>query len=456
MITDTFTVEVGGGASVTTARTLLSHRINVGMVRVVSSPGSSIGVTIEIFEKSTCLSADRIYRANGVLSIHDPVDRSNDAALRAFIVPFINRDTPSDSKMYIKVTNRDAISHTYTIDVVYDSPLLLEDPDTSDRWRTRVDDGNLLVEFNIAGAGDFTALYELLRSYGSHGIKSLYTPKAFAVGELSSEGRFILDQYHDPMNDSQYNVIYLGGRAVIDNEYTDPKQGWPLLIIESSGNSSDNAGGIVLRRKRGYADSSAVVQSGDAMPYIMFQAYTGPQVENDVPQEISIEVAAIEAIIDGAYGLSQRAPSALQFYVTNESYQEVVALKIDKSGAVLARRSTGGIGYGVGAGGVVTQLISKSTGVTLNKLSGKIMLHNEWLSSSVLEDAMVSFVVTDSSIVDTDVIIMNHVSGGTFGAYFVQAGAGSGQFTVSVRNISINGLAEAIVLSFAVIRGSIA
>lgn len=42
---------------------------------------------------------------------------------------------------------------------------------------------------------------------------------------------------------------------------------------------------------------------------------------------------------------------------------------------------TGGIGYQTGSGGTVTQATSKSTAVTLNKLSGRITLNAEALAA---------------------------------------------------------------------------
>ena len=111
------------------------------------------------------------------------------------------------------------------------------------------------------------------------------------------------------------------------------------------------------------------------------------------------------------------------------------------------------IGYPVGLGGTVTQATSKSTGVTLNFPSGSITMN-----SAALADATnVSFTVTNSSIAATDVVIVNHASAGTAGAYSVLANAvAAGSFAVTVRNVSGGSLSQAIVLSFAIIKGAAA
>jgi hypothetical protein len=115
---------------------------------------------------------------------------------------------------------------------------------------------------------------------------------------------------------------------------------------------------------------------------------------------------------------------------------------------------TGGIGYIAGAGGTVTQLTSKATGVTLNTVSGEITTSNSNLNG----DATVSFTLTNSAIADTDVMIINHVSGGTVGRYVFNAACNAGSAAITIRNVTAGGggnEAAALVLRFAVIKGAI-
>jgi hypothetical protein len=126
--------------------------------------------------------------------------------------------------------------------------------------------------------------------------------------------------------------------------------------------------------------------------------------------------------------------------------------QIDSNGisTALGIRSTGGkIGYDTGAGGTVTQLTSKATGVTLNKSVGEITLHVADLAA----DTAVSFTLTNSQIAAGDRIIINHVSGGTFGAYHAQGRCAAGSAEISVRNLTAGLLGEAIVLGFTIIKG---
>lgn len=109
---------------------------------------------------------------------------------------------------------------------------------------------------------------------------------------------------------------------------------------------------------------------------------------------------------------------------------------------------TAGIGYATGAGGTVTQLTSKATGVTLNKTCGDITLNGAALAAATI----VSFTLTNSTIAAGDVIILNHAATGTFGAYALNARCAAGSATIDVRNNTAGSLSEAIVLRFAVIK----
>jgi hypothetical protein len=108
-------------------------------------------------------------------------------------------------------------------------------------------------------------------------------------------------------------------------------------------------------------------------------------------------------------------------------------------------------GYIVGDGGTVAQSTSKSTAVTLNKRCGQITMNGAALAAATT----VSFTLTNSTIAATDLLVLNHVSGGTAGSYLLNAQAGAGSVSINVRNITAGSLSEAIVIGFAVVKASI-
>jgi len=107
-------------------------------------------------------------------------------------------------------------------------------------------------------------------------------------------------------------------------------------------------------------------------------------------------------------------------------------------------------GYGAGAGGTQTQGTDKATGVTLNARCGQITMN----AASLAANTAVSFTLTNSQIAATDLLVINHVSGGTTGAYMFGARAAAGSATVTVRNVTSGSLSEALVIGFAVIKAS--
>ena len=110
--------------------------------------------------------------------------------------------------------------------------------------------------------------------------------------------------------------------------------------------------------------------------------------------------------------------------------------------------TTNPLGYATGAGGTVAQATSKATGVTLSKASGQITMNAAALAAATIA----SFVLTNTSIAATDVLVLNHISGGTVGSYTLNAQCAAGSATINVRNNTAGSLSEAIVIQFALVK----
>lgn len=125
-------------------------------------------------------------------------------------------------------------------------------------------------------------------------------------------------------------------------------------------------------------------------------------------------------------------------------------------GGIMAHSSGGTVaklGFGTSAGGAVTQATSKTTGVTLNKPCGQITMNNAALAAST----SASFTLTNDQIAATDVVVVNVGSGASGNSYVVGVdNVAAGACRVHVRNVSAGSLGEALVLNFAVIKGTIA
>jgi hypothetical protein len=117
-----------------------------------------------------------------------------------------------------------------------------------------------------------------------------------------------------------------------------------------------------------------------------------------------------------------------------------------------ALTSAGGvIGHvaSVGAGGAVTQLVSKSEPVTLDKRCGTITMHNAALAAATI----VSFTLNNSTIDFADLLVCTHSSGGTIGAYTINGRPTSvGAAQITIRNNTAGALSEALTIKFFILK----
>jgi len=113
---------------------------------------------------------------------------------------------------------------------------------------------------------------------------------------------------------------------------------------------------------------------------------------------------------------------------------------------VIASTGTAGVGYATGAGAAVTQITSRTTGVTLNKTTGAITLFSAAGSATAA-----TFTVTNSTVAATDVIILNQKSGTDLYDLMVTAVA-AGSFNITFRTTG-GTTTETPVFNFAVIKG---
>lgn len=124
-------------------------------------------------------------------------------------------------------------------------------------------------------------------------------------------------------------------------------------------------------------------------------------------------------------------------------------LRIDTSGNVLVTGS-GGLGYGVGSGGTVTQATSKSTAVTLNKPSGVITMNNAALGAG----ATVAFLCSNSLVAAGDICLLSiNFGSAAYASYSCWSRCDSGAVVVYLKNISAGILSDALQIQFCIIKG---
>lgn len=114
-------------------------------------------------------------------------------------------------------------------------------------------------------------------------------------------------------------------------------------------------------------------------------------------------------------------------------------------------KTTNDIGYTTGAGGVVTQLTSRTTGVTLNAPSGQITLVADTIAGLSSQE----FTLTNSYIAATDVVLVTFASGLTATTYDVTVTAtAAGSCKISVHNVNNSATpSDTPVINFVVFKG---
>lgn len=115
--------------------------------------------------------------------------------------------------------------------------------------------------------------------------------------------------------------------------------------------------------------------------------------------------------------------------------------------------ATAALGYATGAGGTITQITSRTTGVTLSKLTGSIQTD----TTSLGAELSATFIVTNTLVAIGDVVVCSIRSGsngGNTAVNVVTVAAGSFSIMVSNNNAAA-GTAEtgAIIINFCVFKG---
>jgi hypothetical protein len=205
---------------------------------------------------------------------------------------------------------------------------------------------------------------------------------------------------------------------------------------------------FTARRANGTGAAPTAIAANDEIGAYNFAGYFVTGGPGYSTAGASIKAIATENWTSTAHGLKA------QIFVTpNGATTAVLAAEFDQDGtltgaaAIKSSSPSAGIGYATGAGGAVTQATNKSTGVTLNKVTGQITTHN----ASLVNNTAVGFTLTNSAIGATDEVVFWIVSGATLNSYQWGVDAvAAWSCHLWYKQLSGGALAEAIVFGFAV------
>lgn len=209
-----------------------------------------------------------------------------------------------------------------------------------------------------------------------------------------------------------------------------------------------NAGGFGANKGRGSLSGPVAPSSGDDLANFWGGGFNTSAWVNNKGGMVVRTAEAWGTTANGTAIVFRTTPN------TTTTPADAVTIGNDKSitglGSIVTSNSTAGFGYATGAGGTVTQITSRSTGVTLNKICGAITTDTTSLASGV----SATFTVTDSACAVGDVPVLAIRSGATQPDTDVYvSGVAAGSFNITVYNHS-GGLAEtgAIIINFVIIK----
>lgn len=176
---------------------------------------------------------------------------------------------------------------------------------------------------------------------------------------------------------------------------------------------------------------------------------TTPTLTSNTARTWMFNCSAFNQIALNVTAVTGTLPINLQTYYIpgGLNFDTLTSLASAFSGAVTSSSPSGGVGYATGAGGAVTQLTSRTTGVTLNTVTGAITLF-----SAAGQSAKQSFTVTNSTVAATDVIVLSQKSGTDLYDTLAVTNVAAGSFKITFANSS-GTTTEQPVFNFAVIKG---
>lgn len=298
-----------------------------------------------------------------------------------------------------------------------------------------VSSGNLIVNLSNTGVTGGTYTYPTVGvdQYGR--ITSIANGNS--VGTVTSVG-IIADT---GIQVSGSPVTTSGSMTILNTGVTRINPGTGITVSGSNGNvtiSSTVGGGTVTSVN---VTSSTLTVSGGPI-------VTSGTISVELPSAISITGNVTSGnIVTGGLVTATGNVRGANLITTGliSATGNITGGNIVTAGRITSSSSSAGIGYSTGAGNTVSQGTSRTTTVVINALSGAITLFSAAGTSSYT-----TFTVTNSSVADTDVIIVNQKSGTDKYETFV-SNVATGSFNITFSDVS-GTTTESPVFNFAVIK----
>jgi len=300
--------------------------------------------------------------------------------------------------------------------------------------------GNLTLENNRI-TGDFSNATLANRVMFQTSTVNSRTVLGLLPNGSGDGGNFVSYNTNAPANASTMGVYSTAGACTIDANKTGTGTYLPMTFYTGGAERMRiDAGGNI-------SASSANASAGTSFNLTNTSTAAGSQAEVRVTQGAVASVLNCYNNTLSYIGTISNHPVA---FLTNNTER----MRIDTSGNVVVTNAGGGLGYGAGSGGTVTQATSKSTSVTLNKPTGQITMNNAALAAG----ASVQFTLANSLVAASDCISLSIVAASITQTsdYRLAWSITSGNVYIVLTNQSVSSLSQAVQINFAIIKGATA
>lgn len=301
--------------------------------------------------------------------------------------------------------------------------------------------------------------------------KVVYSAAGVATALKVGTGSASVDNVH--IDGNTITTLNANGNLILDANGTGVVRSGNISLDGNTIGTLDTDGDLVLAPNgSGTVNIAAANITGGAITNVVFTgSFTGitlieSQAFHTVNGGDGLEIENTGIVADGS-------STNIDIDITPKGTGEVNIPKVDIDGGAIDGTTIGatsvstvrgstvlatqGTGYATGAGGTVTQLTSRTTGVTLNQACGEITLFAGSLAGHEADE----FTLTNSEIGANDLVVVNIKSGAAAGTrkYYTigVTSVSAGSCTISIGN-NDNGAVPAtstdtLVLSFAVVKG---
>lgn len=129
-------------------------------------------------------------------------------------------------------------------------------------------------------------------------------------------------------------------------------------------------------------------------------------VNNVGSQSFTFTATGLSTTIPAGHGIYMQWTGAGYSLLDGGGGSSTTPASVASTGAITSSSASAGVGYATGSGGTVTQITSRTTGVTLSKINGEIVLFSAAGSATPF-----TFVVTNTTVGVHDTITVTQQTG---------------------------------------------